>query len=263
VNNDGNAGVIVESGQKIYGLQRKTQQTWLHWKKLRLVIAWPMILVFAGGSLALWWGAINSLIATGGFAGIVSWQVLGFFLPVYQGIKIHGRVTARKESGAFLLADDMRWRLWAIIIIIALNALANFAAIILVIWNLAVGRLNVSFWDTAAFVLAGAAILLLVVWKRRRILKDQTSTFFLASGTRMMPQVALAFSLDLKFIPWLALGGVGAIALQRFLVSSIELAEARSERVATESLLAARWVWRGDVGNLVTIAVPVVAKLLL
>jgi hypothetical protein len=222
-----------------------------------------MILVFAIGSLALWWGALSSLVATGGFAGIVSWQILGFFLPVYQGMKIRSRVTARKESGAFLLTSNMRRRLWAIIIIIGLNALSNLAAIVLIIWNVSSGWLNVSFWDVMMFLLAGIAVLLLVIWKGRRILKDQASIFFLATGTRMIPQMALAFSLDLKFIPWLALGGVGAIAVQRVIVSSIELAEAKSERAALGGLQAAKWVWRGDVGNLIAIIVPIVAKVLL
>lgn len=223
-----------------------------------------MIIIFALGSVALWVSAINNLIHVGGFAGIISWQILGFFLPVYQGKKIYGRVNERDSIGRFVTPRVVRKRLWAIIWIIWLNAAANAAAIILVLMNWMNGRLTLSRWDIICFGCAAAAIVVLLLWKRRQVMKSQVSIFCLAAGTRMLPQMCLAFSIDLRLIPWAALLGVAAIAGQRFVVSSIEFAEARSHASTTkQSLEAAAWVWRGDIGNMVAIAVPVGAKLFL
>lgn len=233
-------------------------------KALRQIIAWPMIIIFALGSALLWTSAINNLIHVGGFAGIISWQILGFFLPVYQGRKMLARVGERDTIGRRVTPLIVRRRLWAIIWIIWLNAAANAAAIVLVLVNWMGGRLMLSRWDIVCFGSATAAVLALFIWKRRQIMKSQLSVFILAAGTRMMPQMCLAFSVDLRLIPWAALLGVAAIAAQRFIVSSIELAEARAYASTTkQSFDAASWVWRGDVGNMVAIAVPVMAKLLL
>lgn len=231
---------------------------------LRRTIAWPMIVIFALGSTMLWTSAISNLINVGGFAGIISWQILGFFLPVYQGSKLYARVNERDVVGRFITPSNMRSRLWAIIWIIWLNAMANAVSIVLVIVNWLGGRLAISQWDIICFVYAAIAVMVLLIWKRRELMKSQSSMFFLAAGTRMMPQMCLAFSVDLRLIPWAALLGVAAIAGQRFIVSSIELAEARSHpSVTTRSLGSASWVWRGDVGNMVAITVPIAAKLLL
>ena len=250
------AGVLNLHRQKIKKPTRLTAA--------RQAIAWPMIAVFALGSAMLWTSAINNLIHVGGFAGIISWQILGFFLPVYQGMKLYTRVNERDMVGRFVAPPAMRRRLWSIIWIIWLNALANAAAIGLVLMNWMSGRLAFSRWDMVCFIYAAAAVLVLLAWKRRQLMKSQISVFFLAAGTRMMPQMCLAFSVDLRLIPWAALLGVAAIAGQRFIVSSIELAEARGhEATSKQSLMAASWVWRGDVGNMVAIAVPLAVKLLL
>lgn len=252
---DDTVGTLSLRGRKV------RWQTYL--AKLRRVIAWPMIIVFALGSAMLWISAINNLIYVGGFAGIISWQILGFFLPIYQARKLHGRVSERDIIGRFITPKVIRKRLWAIIWIIWLNALANATAIMLVVTNWLGGRLDLSRWDIICFGYAAVAVIVLLLWKRRQLMKSQAAVFFLAAGTRMMPQMCLAFSLELRLIPWAALLGVAAIAGQRFIVSSIELAEAKSHtKTSPQSLSAARWVWRGDVGNLVAITVPVMAKLL-
>lgn len=253
MNRDNTAGVLAAHQQK---------RNWpINLSKLRQVVSWPLIIVFAIGSIILWQSALGNLIHVGGFAGIISWQVLGFFLPVYQVQKVRWRAVERDSIGRFVAPVAMRRRLWAMIMIIWANVVANAAAIGLVVWNMGIGRLQLSLWDKVAFGFAIAMVIALVAIKRRQLTKSQPAMFFLAASTRMVPQICLAFSLSLGHIPWPALLGVAAIAGQRLVISSIELAEGKTVlNNHKHSIIAASWVWRADLGNTVAIAVPIVAK---
>lgn len=236
-----------------------------NWRKLRLFIAWPMIAVFALGSFCLWWGAITGLETTGGFAGIASWQILGIGLLFYQAHRTYRRATERNTKGVLALPQKMRQRAWAIYTIIACNIIANGVVIVLILDNLRSGRLQWITQDTLAFAVALLIAVGVFVWKRRETLRSEAAMFGLALGTRVIPQTALVFSPDLHAIPWLVLIGLGAMAGQRLVVSSIEYIEAQSGhaqgKITSYNVSNARWIWRGDLGNALAALVPILARI--
>jgi hypothetical protein len=225
---------------------------------LRKKAAWPMIALFGAGSISLWTSAIIKLYTSGGFQGIISWQTLGAPLPIYRGT-----LTAQRALKA---PSPTRKRLWTIVGIVAANVLCNGWAIFLIVHLILVGRLVWSAQDKWAFAIAGITTLSLLAGKLTGALSSDTMLFSLIVTYRALPQALLAASPDLTHISWWTFGGVGAIALQGFIVYFIEFEYAKDEFKSGEiehgDLIKARWTLWAEACNFLSVLIPLFKKAL-
>lgn len=254
------ANTVVRQGRSA------TSKVRINWAKQRQCAAWPMIGLFGIGSVSLWTSAIIKVSTSGGFAGILSWQVLGAPLPIYRGGLTAHRACKRDKNGR-LPPLAMRRRLWTIVAIVTANVLCNGWVIFRLVQLWLGGRFTWSTQDKWAFAIALITTVLLIGGKLLGWLGFDALLFWLVVTYRAIPQALLAVSPDLVHISWWTLGGVALIAIQGLGVYAIELGFAKTEfsvgAIDQPNLAKARWTFRAEACNTASIAAPVIAKVLL
>jgi hypothetical protein len=251
----------MDGDSNVDAIAKRTWTVRIDWGRIRLAFAWPMIIALAVGGAALWVGSISSLLTTGGFDGLASWQTLGIIMLTYQAYNTYVRVTEQRGDFQSVELRNMQRRLQVLLVVTVANMLFNVVTIVLIVASLSADRLAWTTPDTIGYAAVIVTLFAMLAIRRGQVFSSAASVFFLVLSTRIIPQGALVFSADLGRIPMLALGGMTLISLFRFAVSSIELVEARVRTVSAKSRASAGWIWLADVGNLVAIAVPVIAKI--
>lgn len=206
------------------------------------VFQWFMIGVLLAGSGLLWWGTLSSLIKTGGFQGIVSWQTMGIGLALFQSYKLTQLLRGHLQL-------SQRRRIVAIRAILNLNIAANVVALgFIYLANPLLGRFYLTEQDLDNFLLfiaVAGTMCLLVDFKLPRLTRP-APLFCLIMVSRVIPQATLVLSSQLGLIPAAAIIGVLLIGLQRIAVVGMEYRAAKRKHGASSALAPLRWTLASD-----------------
>lgn len=194
---------------------------WAVNKKFRTVMSWAMLIVFAYGSIELWWSMGVALGENKQFPGATALLVLGSMLPYLRGKAFKDRLKDPTVRGW------ERLRLWLLVIfMLGVNLGANVAYAIWASFNHISGRVPFTWWDWAPLAVGMIAAIVIVALRLKGVISQPAAMFNLAVFERIIPMAVIAVCAVLPSVvvqmPVSAAEGMFKIGLQAFILVLLE-----------------------------------------
>lgn len=194
---------------------------WIVGSKFRALMSWAMLIVFAYGSIELWWSMGVALWENRQFPGATALLVLGSMLPYMRGKAFKDRLKDPTVRGW------ERLRLWLLVFfMLGVNLGANVAYAIWASLNHIRGEVPFTWWDWAPLTIGFVAAVVIWVLKLRKVISKPAIMFNLAVFERIIPMAVIAVCAVLPSVvvqmPVSAAEGMFKIGLQAFILVLLE-----------------------------------------